>query len=297
MTQQLKIAAYAVLLALGIWFGYGFVKNLKAAGAAPAVAVEPTNEVSQTPPTNGIDATEAGVTNEATNVVATTNLAIVPAKKKPAASAGQSRGRNTSAVMSYGAGLFIVIICLGLLIAYDFSKFAAHRFERFIFDEDLEGAKDPEYEEAEKVWANGNHLEAIQLMRDYLKDHPREQYVSIRIAEIYEQDLGNYLAAALEYEEIIKKKLPDERWGWAAIHLANLYSGKLNKAPQAIELLQRIATEYGHTKAAKKARERLASQGIEIPEPLEEEAREPAAPAEDAPPPTNLPPGFRRKKN
>src|SRR2546429_940364 len=28
-------------------------------------------------------------------------------------------------------------------------------------------------------------------MRDHLKEHPREQYVAIRIAEIYENDLGD----------------------------------------------------------------------------------------------------------
>src|SRR6185369_7967478 len=132
---------------------------------------------------------------------------------------------------------------LGLLVAHDFSHFAANRFQKFIFDDDLGGGKDPEYEQAEKVWANGNHLEAIQLMRDYLKKHPSEQYVAIRIAEIYEKDLGNYLAAALEYQEILKKKLPPDRWGWSAIHLANLYSGKLEKPDEAEALLRRIINE------------------------------------------------------
>ena len=56
-------------------------------------------------------------------------------------------------------------------------------------------------------------------MREYLLKNPREQHVSLRIAEIYEKDLANPLAAALEYEEVLKQKLPAERWGWAAIHL------------------------------------------------------------------------------
>ena len=192
--------------------------------------------------------------------------------------------------MACGGGLLVTIVCLGLLVAHDFSRFAAHRFEKLIFDEDLEGVKDPEYEEAEKVWANGNFLEAIQLMRDYLKSHPREQYAALRIAEIYEKDLGNFLAAALEYEEIIKKKLPPERWGWAAIHLANLYSGKLNKSQQAVDLLQRIVAEYGQTAAARKARERLVAEGIEVPEPPSEEG----SPSD---PPSNLPPGFTPRKS
>ena len=131
-------------------------------------------------------------------------------------------------------------------------------------------------------------------MRDYLKLHPREQYVALRIDEIYEADLHNYLAAALEYEEVLKKRLPDERWGWAAIHLANIYSGKLNKTEEATALLRRIVDEYGRTAAAKKARERLG-----LPEPVAVvEAPTPPPVAESTPPPeppSNLPPGFRPK--
>lgn len=190
--------------------------------------------------------------------------------------------------MSFGAGLFAVVVCFGLLIAFDFSRFFGQKFEEFIFDEEGEGHRDPEYEEAEKLWADGRHLEAIQLMRDYLKENPREQYVALRIAEIYEKDLHNHLAAALEYEEILKKNLPPERWGWAAVHLANLYSGKLDRPDDAAALLRRILTEHPTTGAAKKARERLG----------EEAPAEPPSPAatEKAPEkPSHLPPGFRPK--
>jgi hypothetical protein len=187
------------------------------------------------------------------------------------------------------------VIGLGLLLAFDFSRYFATKVEDLVFNDNLEGIKDPEYEEAERVWANGEHLEAVQLMRNYLKRHPREQYVALRIAEIYEKDLGNYLAAALEYEEVLKKRLPPDRWGWAAIHLTNLYSGKLNKPKEAMALLQRIADEYGQTPAAKKARERL---GIPEPEPEEAPEPEPEPAAEQQkpePPASNLPPGFRPK--
>ena len=191
-------------------------------------------------------------------------------------------------MMTYGAGLFAVIVGFGLLIAFDFSRFFGHKFEEFIFDDEGEGHRDPEYEDAEKVWANGQHLEAIQLMRNHLKTHPREQYVALRIAEIYEKDLNNHLAAALEYEEVLKKNLPAERWGWAAIHLANLYSGKLDRPDDAAALLRRIVTEHPSTAAAKKARERLGDEALAGPSA--------SAPPEGTPEkPSNLPPGFRPK--
>src|SRR4051794_39735615 len=189
MTQQLKIGAYAVLLICGLWFGYGFFRNLAAATAADTPP-QSTNDISAAATnqsetvTNQGEANEVGATNQSTNAVIRSNVAASTKGKRPAKAAAppESRGSRTASALTYGAGLLAVVICLGFLIAHDFSRFAAHRFEKFIFDEDLEGAKDPEYEEAEKVWANGNFLEAIQLMRDYLKEHPREQYVALRIA-------------------------------------------------------------------------------------------------------------------
>jgi tetratricopeptide (TPR) repeat protein len=190
----------------------------------------------------------------------------------------------------YGALAFVALVALAIVGARDVSHFLATKVEDFVFNDDLEGVRDPEYEEAEKVWLKGDHLEAIQLMRDYLKKHPREQYVALRIAEIYEKDLANPLAAALEYQEVLKKKLPPDRWGWAAIHLANIYSGKLNKMEEAEALLRRIINEHPQTAAAKKARERLGE-----PEQLIVAAPPEPRPELPEPPKSNLPPGFRPK--
>jgi len=84
------------------------------------------------------------------------------------------------------------------------------------------------------------------------------QHAAIRIAEIYEKDLKNPLAAALEYEEILNQKLTPDRWGWSAIHLANIYSGPLNKPEKAIELLRTLVERYPETAAGEKASQRLA---------------------------------------
>jgi hypothetical protein len=67
----------------------------------------------------------------------------------------------------------------------------------------------------------------------------------------------------LEYEEVLKKKLPAERWGWAAIHLCNLYT-RLGKSDNAKALLERLAKDYSKTTAARKARQKLG-----LPEPEE----------------------------
>src|SRR5438093_13332595 len=192
---------------------------------------------------------------------------------------------------AWGAAMVLSLVGLGLMIAHDVSGFFGDRALKVLYHDDGEGTASPDYEKAEEEWANGNFLDAIQLMREYLKQNPREQHVALRIAEIYEKDLQNYLAAALEYEEVLKQKLPPERWGWAAVHLCNLYSSKLNQSNKAVILLQRIVTEYGETAAAEKARRRLTQleeQGVALPHV--------EMPAEPAPQASNLPPGFAPKK-
>ena len=192
---------------------------------------------------------------------------------------------------AWGAGLVLALVGLGLLVANDLSHFFSGRAMKVFYNEEGEGVANLDYEKAEEEWAKGNFLDAIQLLRDYLKLNPREQHVALRIAEIYEKDLQNFLAAALEYEEVLKQKLPPERWGWAAIHLCNLYTSKLNQSDKAIALLQRIVADYGATAAAEKARKRLAQ--------LEEEGIVPPPPetaAAPAPPASHLPPGFAPKK-
>lgn len=290
MNPKVKLLLYVVLGGCLIFFGSRVLSLVKGNDGGVSSSANTTNA------TNAITATNvavAVVTNDpaATNPVPATSLVADPSDE-PTARRSSAR---LSQIMGYGSAGFLSLVLLGILIGRDMSRFVAARVDEFIFNDNLEGAKDPDYEQAEDIWRKGDHLGAIRLMRDYLKKHPREQYVALRIAEIYETDLRNYLAAALEYEEILKKKLPAERWGWAAIHLANLYSGRLDKMAEAEALLHRIIDEYGQTAAAKKARDRL---GIAEPLPI---AEVPAAPApEPAPKPpepddSNLPPGFRPK--
>jgi len=311
MKFGVRIGLYLLLVLLaGYFFGrfrsaYQFTpgiaeSSLEVAGSDAA----PTNEVSAD--TNAAPAVAAadGNTNapspgaaepSATNAPATSE----PAGNPPAAPQAPSRSESIRSL-----ALFVLFfLALGGLAAWDISQYFGNRAGRAVMAEDWIERKDPEYEKAEEEWSKGNHLDAIALMREYLAKNPREQHVAIRIAEIYEKDLGNHLAAALELEEVLSKRLPKERWGWTAIRLSNLYSGRLNQADKALALLNRIVTEYPGTAAAKKARSRLG-----IPEPLEAVEPEEAAAVEETPeetpqsppppepPHSNLPKGFRPKK-
>ena len=232
-------------------------------------------------------------------------LPDVPALKTQIASNTTS---GYAKVLTFGAFFFCSIVGLGLLVGHDVSNFFGNRTVKMLYNEESEGISDPEYEVAEQEWANGNHLEAIRLMRDYLNKNPREQHVAIRIAEIYEKDLNNYLAAALEYEEVLKQKLAPDRWGWAAIHLCNLYF-KLNHTDKAVALLRRIDAEFPQTPAAEKARKRLEQMGLATEPtlataPIETDTSpdQPQIPAPGAPEPqppssSKLPPGFLPRKS
>lgn len=284
-----KIILYVMLLAAAIYCGREFVARYSALMGTsvdsdplflaetepPAVEAAPgqegdTNAVETVPvtapSTNSATNTQPAATEAATNELETA-AAPPPAnvERAPRPEAMSKRdldGRKASdasdGIALYTFALFGVLITLGVLVAHDVSTFMGQRAHKMLHNDEGEGIHSVAYDEAEDVWANGDYLEAIRLMREYLNKNPREVHVMARIAEIYEKDLGNHLAAALEYEEFLKQKIPAERWGWAAIHLVNLYYGKLDKPAQGLALLWRIHREYGQTQAAAKARKRLA---------------------------------------
>jgi hypothetical protein len=279
MKLQVKVSLYALLTALAVFFGFRLY-SIYTHRSQPSAAL-PSSPATNLPPA-GTNATAAA-----------TNLPDPGAKDASGDTIDQFRpsGRWLADMAIHGSILFGILVGLGLLVGRDLSHFTADKVEEFLFNDEGEGIRDPDYEQAEELWKKGEYLEAVQLMRDHYRDHPREVYVALRIAEIYEKDLNNPLAAALEYEEVLKKKLPLDRWGWAAIHLSNLYTGKLKKIPQALDLLQRVMAECGDTPPAKKARERLEALQAEHPDLVS--LPPPPAPAEEPPAGSKLPPGFR----
>lgn len=169
-------------------------------------------------------------------------------------------GASRSRMMAYFGGFLVAVIGVGVLCAYDMAHYFGWRAEEWF----LQGGKPitnaPELEEANKLRAQAKPLEAIGVLREFLQKHPQEIEIMSRIAEIYSHDLSNYLAAALEYEEMIKHKLPADQWSWAALHLAKLY-GKMNEPEKATALLKRIDKECGQTVAARRARKAIEAMG------------------------------------
>lgn len=283
------------------------------AGTNADLAASTTAVAASESDTNQPDAAVTAADPDSTNSISATN----PAPAKVTKKAKKSRkvvdvhqsvrvatAETRTAMIGYLVKLVLVMALLGGLIAYDFTRNFAHKAVDMLFDDDHTPAvKDPEYERAEQVWAEGRPMEAIEIMRAHLKKNPREQYVALRIAEIYEKDFRNYLAAAMEIEEVLKHKLHPDRWGWTAIHLCNLYS-KLGRQADYDALLNRIVKEFPHTSAAIKARKVLGlpeenmesdeSQSTNVQILQGDPTWEP--PADSSEGNSNLPRGFRPKK-
>jgi hypothetical protein len=189
----------------------------------------------------------------------------------PTEATGVSSAR---AVMCLG-GLVVTVVVLGVLCAYEVAHYFGERAERTFIEPEIEPELPVrELEEAERVRKQGEPLDAIRLLREYLQEHPTELRAMSRIAEIYNYDLKNYLAAALEYEEFLKHRMPAEQWAWAAVHLAKLY-GRLNQHEKSVALLERLDKHYGKTAGGARARRALReARGEPQPEETEEEAEE-----------------------
>jgi TolA-binding protein len=307
MSRKLKLILYAVCLVGVFVLGPLTLRAYREATKASEHRVQRLERAAVNENTNAVESTNTTDTNVVaaavpdTNTTTTatnatdTNAVVATAKDDATEAMAGSSSRGLSRMVTYGLGLLLFFIGLAVLIAYDVTQYLGQKAQQVLFND--EGApKSAEYEQAEELAKDGKYLEAIQAMRDYLKDNPREQYVALRIAEIYEENLFNHLAAALEYEEVLTKQLPAERWGWAAIHLSNLYSGKLNQPDKAIVLLRRIDTEYGQTSAAKKARDRLTQIDPEfVPAATAAFAVSSESTSASEQSTSNLPPGFRPK--
>ncbi|MBL9137837.1 MAG: hypothetical protein JNK85_18355 [Verrucomicrobiales bacterium] len=306
MNPQVKLGLYAVSLLCTLVFGTLFVKAWRLANpptAEAAAGQKPTSGTGATiAKTNATPPVLPGKTNgpAATNEVGAAAAEEVPPAEStpeperenvPTQVHATGVGRGFARVILWGLLAFGSLAVLASMGAYDMSQYAANRAERSLFDDEGETVRETTYELVEKAYAAGDFLEAIRLLREFLKEDPKAVHGQIRIAEIYEKDLNNPLAAALEYEEVLTKPLEPERKGWTAIHLVNLYN-RLDRPQQAVELMKRIIAEVPETPAAQKARERLSATGIEFEEPP---PSNPDTPPGEPPPAGDLPRGFRRK--
>jgi hypothetical protein len=185
----------------------------------------------------------------------------------------QGAGPSKPLKITYLSLMLVSLIGLVIVGVFDLKKLFSSRMERWRIEGATSTDPAPELEEAQRLRVSGEPLDAIRLLREYLLAHPYELQVMSRIAEIYRYDLKNDLAAALEYEELLKRKVPDDQWSWAALHLAKLY-GRLNEFEKSVGLLERLDSQYAHTIAGRRARKALQQVRSSGDSPVDDDVEE-----------------------
>jgi tetratricopeptide (TPR) repeat protein len=260
-----RLILYPLCLYVAIWCWGGFrdgyenmqldrfnVELDEGEGLPAAVGGEPSAEVNLTPtnaPPAKVEKTRPAKTQPSPRG-GKTNQVGIPGQTEPPEKKG--------GMMVYFSGMLGALLVFALLVARDLGYLIGERVGGNYVTKSEKSQKADMYEDAEAIWADGAYVDAIDSFREYIKVYPGEYHAYKRIAEIYEKDLGSFRAAALEYEEMLEMKAPPARWGWTAIHLCNLYSGKLDDPDRALALLKRVASECSDTTAGQKARDRLA---------------------------------------
>lgn len=268
-----RIILYPLCLFAAIWCWNGFrdaYENMQIARFG--VELDEGEEIPAEGGSAETDGSDKAFDIDAVNRMLTNTTQDEVEDKSPTKTEPPAKGGNTNQVdageteplekkggmMTYFSGMLAALIVFALLVARDLGHLIGERVGGNYLTKSDKSRKADMYEEAEALWANGAFVDAIDSFRDYLRVFPGEYHVHKRIADIYEKDLVSFRAAAMEYEEMLEMDIPPARWGWIAIHLCNLYSGKLDDADRALALLRRVADECGDTPPAEKARERLA---------------------------------------
>ncbi len=268
MRSALKALFYAALLAACYWCGFSAYrdytllmmddggselsrgrrsKSVKATNAPPASAE--TKVATPKPEPKAVSAPVAAVPTPDT---------VEEANESPAVTTNRRVGRNYLRLLGYTVGFAAAFTVLGFVAAQDFGYLLRFRMGKEVSYVSAKSERKGQYERAEYLILKGDHREAVRLLQGLVAKQPDNVHMNLRIAEVYDKELQDFPNAALHYERVLKLELPAEQWGWLAIRLSNIYSGKLNQPQAALALIRRIAAEHPETQAGGKALKRLA---------------------------------------
>ncbi len=149
-------------------------------------------------------------------------------------------------------------VSLAFLFAWDFCHVVADRAVDALFGLNGQPEQTAVILKAELLRKQGFPFEAIELLRDHFHAHRRDTHAGVLIAEIYEHDLRNPLAAALEHEEMLTWRMKKERWAKLAVRAAALHARDLNRNDRASEIRRLFVAMCPDTRAARSAATRLA---------------------------------------
>ena len=265
MRSVLKALLYAALLAASYWCGFSAYRDYSLLMMDDGDGLGRVARIKSGRGTNTEPATATNQIATATNRPASKPTVIAAEPSTPGEDpeeTGMHRsnhriGRNYFRLLGFTVGFATAMLVLGLVAAQDFGHLLKFRLGKEVSYVDARSERNAKYERAEHLALKGDHQGAILLLQSILSKHPTHIHSVLRIAELYDKELQDFPRAALHYEEVLKLKLPPEQWGWTAIRLANIYSGKLQQPQAALALINRLAAEHPGTAAGAKALKRL----------------------------------------
>lgn len=168
-------------------------------------------------------------------------------------------GSTNDAARAYAlfSGYLLVSAALAVFLAREIAILCGGQAARLFLGGGRLGRFTPVFWRAERLRREAGPLDAVRVLREELVAHPRQWRLGVRIAEIYQQDLGNPLAAALEYEAVLQQRLPRPVRAELMVRLAACYL-LLRRPDESAVLLRRVVEAFPRTAAAATAERRLA---------------------------------------
>jgi len=176
-------------------------------------------------------------------------------------SLNQAAEAASPADASRGYAIFAVYLVvgtiLGLVVAWDVSRLVGEFAGSLFVGGGRLPSITPALWKADRLRAQNKPLEAVNTLREYLNARPRQWYVAVRIAELYQDDLNDPLSAALEYEALLRRRLPRAARAELMLRLASC-NLLLRKTDQSASLLRELIQRFPGSPAALAAQRRLA---------------------------------------
>ncbi|MEY4385684.1 MAG: hypothetical protein RLY20_967 [Verrucomicrobiota bacterium] len=178
-----------------------------------------------------------------------------------AASFHRATAEGSTPDASRAYALFAVYLlmsaALALFVAWDVARSLGGFASQLFWSGGRIASITPAWWKADRLCRDRQYLEAIRVLREFHEAHPRQWSAAVRIAEIYERDLANPLSAALEYETLLRQRLPKRAQAEILLRLAADYL-LLHRTDESAARLNQVLADFPGSAAATKAARRLA---------------------------------------
>jgi len=177
-----------------------------------------------------------------------------------AASLNRATDAASTADASRGYALFAIYLLVGTLlgvsVAWDVSRLLGDFAGRLFVGSGSLPSFTPVLWKADRLVKQGEPVKALEGLRDHLRKHPRAWFLTVRVADIYQNALHDPLSAVLEYEALLEHRLPRRVRAEVMVRLAACRL-HLRDAEGSTGLLEKVIERFPRTPAARTAARRL----------------------------------------